>query len=237
MALIKIKQFSELVGLSVRTLQYYDEIGLLVPENVDDYGHRYYGHHNFTCAFIINSLKQVGMSLKDIESYLSDSTFSIRVFVEEEKKRIEDEISALQRKRSMLENIQIHESQFSLRDPAIIALFSQENLDPLELAKIVELPIDQLVFDLAETSQFMKELDYCRQNQLTIRDPLAKKCGLYWQRVLNSLGESKKELTKVAELNYQVAPHSYGMTGENYCYLKGLVELLASGEENWSGEK
>ena len=44
-----IKEFASLSGVSVRTLHYYDEIGLLKPASVDKYtGYRYYAlleHH------------------------------------------------------------------------------------------------------------------------------------------------------------------------------------------------
>ena len=37
-----VKQVSELTGISVRTLQYYDEIGLLAPTKLTDSGYRLY---------------------------------------------------------------------------------------------------------------------------------------------------------------------------------------------------
>ena len=40
---LQIKGFAALVGVSVRTLHYYDEIGLLAPASVDaQSGYRYY---------------------------------------------------------------------------------------------------------------------------------------------------------------------------------------------------
>ena len=38
-----VKEVSELTGVSVRTLHYYDEIGLLKPEKVTEAGYRIYG--------------------------------------------------------------------------------------------------------------------------------------------------------------------------------------------------
>ena len=39
----KIGEFSELVGISSKTLRYYDELGLFSPETVDsETGYRYY---------------------------------------------------------------------------------------------------------------------------------------------------------------------------------------------------
>lgn len=38
----RIKQLAELAGVSVRTLRYYDQIGLLRPARVGANGYRYY---------------------------------------------------------------------------------------------------------------------------------------------------------------------------------------------------
>ena len=37
---MKVKEIADLVGISVRTLHYYDEIGLLSPEETTDSGYR-----------------------------------------------------------------------------------------------------------------------------------------------------------------------------------------------------
>ena len=45
---MQIKEFAELVGVSVRTLHYYDGIGLLKPSEVDKYtGYRFYDRSCF----------------------------------------------------------------------------------------------------------------------------------------------------------------------------------------------
>ena len=40
---IKINEAAKLTGVTVRTLHYYDQIGLLRPETVTDTGYRLYG--------------------------------------------------------------------------------------------------------------------------------------------------------------------------------------------------
>ena len=39
---MQIREFAEFTGVSVRTLHYYDSIGLLPPSEVTDAGYRYY---------------------------------------------------------------------------------------------------------------------------------------------------------------------------------------------------
>ena len=43
---MKVKEVANLTGVSVRTLHYYDEIGLLVPENTTESGYRLYSKGN-----------------------------------------------------------------------------------------------------------------------------------------------------------------------------------------------
>lgn len=40
--MLKIGEFSKLAKMTVKTLRYYNEIGLLKPIFVDDNGYRYY---------------------------------------------------------------------------------------------------------------------------------------------------------------------------------------------------
>ena len=42
---MKINEVAKLTGVSVRTLQYYDEIGLLIPKKLDN-GYRDYSDEN-----------------------------------------------------------------------------------------------------------------------------------------------------------------------------------------------
>ena len=66
----KIGDFSNLVNISIRTLRYYDEIGLLKPEIVDRFtNYRYYTEDNVVEAQFITLLKEVGFTLQEIIDY------------------------------------------------------------------------------------------------------------------------------------------------------------------------
>lgn len=63
----KIGEFAKLTNISVKTLRYYNEIGLLLPEEVDIYsGYRYYGNRNLEEIKIIKQLKEAGFTLEEI---------------------------------------------------------------------------------------------------------------------------------------------------------------------------
>ena len=61
-----VKQVSELTGISVRTLQYYDEIGLLAPTKLTDSGYRLYDDAALGTLQQILFFKELDFSLKEI---------------------------------------------------------------------------------------------------------------------------------------------------------------------------
>ena len=48
--MMTVKQMSSLTGVSVRTLQFYDEIGLLKPAQVTEAGYRMYDENGRAAA-------------------------------------------------------------------------------------------------------------------------------------------------------------------------------------------
>lgn len=62
--MFKIGDFSKFSRVSVKTLRYYDEIGLLKPETVDsNTGYRYYSAEQLPRLNSIVGLKELGMNL------------------------------------------------------------------------------------------------------------------------------------------------------------------------------
>jgi MerR family transcriptional regulator, thiopeptide resistance regulator len=68
-----VKQLARLSGVSVRTLHYYDEIGLLRPAQVGANGYRYYGREELLRLQQILLHRELGLPLDAIASLLDDS--------------------------------------------------------------------------------------------------------------------------------------------------------------------
>ena len=67
----KIGELSRLCQLPVKTLRYYDSIGLLVPDEIDRFtGYRYYSAAKIAACNRIVALKELGFSLDEIRVYL-----------------------------------------------------------------------------------------------------------------------------------------------------------------------
>jgi effector-binding domain-containing protein len=70
---MQIGDFSKLSLVSVKALRYYDEIGLLKPERVDEFsGYRYYSASQLPHLNRIVALKNMGLSLDEIAKLMRD---------------------------------------------------------------------------------------------------------------------------------------------------------------------
>lgn len=69
--MLRIGDFSKLSRISIRMLRHYNEIGLLMPDAVDDFtGYRYYSETQLPRAGHIHVLKNMGFSLSVISEIL-----------------------------------------------------------------------------------------------------------------------------------------------------------------------
>ena len=83
---LQIRAFAELTGVSVRTLHYYDEIGLLAPAFVDDRtGYRFYNETSLERMQEILFYRELGFPLKDICRILASPCYNKRAALQQQK--------------------------------------------------------------------------------------------------------------------------------------------------------
>ena len=80
----RIGDFSEKTNLSIRTLRYYNDIGLLIPEEVDVFtNYRYYSDDNLKQVELIQELKDIGFTLDEIKDNWNN--FTEEMFLKKKK--------------------------------------------------------------------------------------------------------------------------------------------------------
>ncbi len=104
--MLRIGDFSKLSRISIRMLRHYDEIGLLVPENIDTFtNYRYYSENQLPVANRITSLKDMGFSLAAIieimRSYDDIKTF--RKFLELKQLEVREQSDLITHRLRLLE--------------------------------------------------------------------------------------------------------------------------------------
>jgi len=83
---MQIKEFAEFTGVSVRTLHYYDEIGLLTPAFVDrSTGYRFYDENSLLRMQEILFYRELDFSLKSIKEIVSSPNYDKRRALSEQK--------------------------------------------------------------------------------------------------------------------------------------------------------
>lgn len=99
-----IGEFSERTGISIRTLHYYDEIGLLKPTKHPSSRHRLYTDQDALILQQIVSFKFLGYSLNEIDGMINKPTFNLSLnesleiqkkAMEEKKEHIETVLKAI----------------------------------------------------------------------------------------------------------------------------------------------
>lgn len=144
-----VGEFAKLSGVPKQTLQFYDKIGIFSPAYRAENGYRYYETDQFEAIDIIYSLKEAGLPLTEIKTYLNQRTPELcMTLLERESLRIQEKIHALEQTLVKLNQKKISTSR------------GLEALQELTL-KFVELPEKHLFtwdFSEIDDAQFTLEL-------------------------------------------------------------------------------
>lgn len=98
----KIGDFANIFNISIKTIRFYEEKGLIVPKFVDIYsGYRYFDEENVKQMIEILALKNLGFSLDEIKNFNVDK-------IPQKIKDLEAEIMKMQEKVANLKNIALH---------------------------------------------------------------------------------------------------------------------------------
>lgn len=91
-----VKQLSELAGVSVRTLHYYDEIGLLHPSQVGANSYRYYDEAALLRLQQILLYREMGLELLHIKDILDNPDFDLVTALRNHRAVLNEKIARLQ---------------------------------------------------------------------------------------------------------------------------------------------
>ncbi|WP_178022145.1 MerR family transcriptional regulator [uncultured Paenibacillus sp.] len=93
----RVGELAKLTGLTVRTLRFYDQIGLLAPSGQTEVGHRLYNELDLSRLHQILSLKELGLTLEEIKSALDGGRISPLEIVELQIEQINEQMKLQQK--------------------------------------------------------------------------------------------------------------------------------------------
>ena len=117
MSIYTTGEIAKLCNVSVRTVQFYDTKGLLVPSDLTEGGRRLYNDDDLTKLRLICTLKAIGLSLDSIKSVLESklSEKILSILLDEQLKLLADEIDERQNQLEMINVI-----KESIRNKSIV---------------------------------------------------------------------------------------------------------------------
>jgi DNA-binding transcriptional MerR regulator len=91
-----VKKLAKLSGISVRTLHFYDEIGLLKPAYYGENNYRYYEEEQLLLLQQILFYRELGFQLNDIQKILNSEDFDKIEALKSHKKRLKGDLDRMQ---------------------------------------------------------------------------------------------------------------------------------------------
>ncbi|RAP73376.1 MerR family transcriptional regulator [Paenibacillus montanisoli] len=101
----KVGDLAKSTGITVRTLRFYDQIGLFSPSGHSESGHRLYNEADIGRLQQILSLKDLGLSLEDIQKVLNGHAYTPYDIVAIQIKRVRQTIRTQQKLLAELERV------------------------------------------------------------------------------------------------------------------------------------
>ncbi|MGA9276289.1 MerR family transcriptional regulator [Ilumatobacter sp.] len=105
---MRIGEVAARSGMTVRTLRYYEEIGLVAPTGRTDAGYRLYGPDQIERLYRISVLRSLGLSLDAVRSGLDDDASGLRDLMQDHVASLETTLAAQHRQQNRLTQLVDH---------------------------------------------------------------------------------------------------------------------------------
>ena len=100
-------EIAKLCGVSVRTVQYYDDRGILIPSELSEGGRRLYTEDDLKRMRIICFLREAGLPINSISALFAEKNPEniISILLEQQEQVLKEELSERQAKLDLIEGI------------------------------------------------------------------------------------------------------------------------------------
>lgn len=126
--LFSISKTAEIVNMTAETLRHYDRVGLCHPHKVDEWtGYRYYSAQEIVRLNTISALKNMDLSLEEIQKILNFNNFAkIINFLRKAEKGVDSKISSLKDMKARIQRARsFYETKFA-NEESLDKIFIQE---------------------------------------------------------------------------------------------------------------
>lgn len=153
-----VKELSDLTGISVRTLHYYDEIGLLTPTQKSEAGYRLYDDKALETLQQILFFREFDIPLKEIKSVMENSALDKTQILQMQRKMLVAKKERMERLIAGIDDILKGENRMDF------TIFNQT-----ELAEMFQAMIENMPEEIRQTAiNEFGSLEQWRQHYLEV---------------------------------------------------------------------
>lgn len=246
----KVGEVAKRTGVSVRTLHYYDEIGLLSPASGATSRHRLYAAADIERLQQIKSMQQLGFSLTEIREMLDKPDSSVGETLVSHLQRLNEQILAQQRlcerlksiidKLHRAETVSVHDFLDCLRETTNVEKYYTP--DQLEyLAERKEIVGEERIQEVQQ--EWLELIAAVRAEKAKGTDPASetmRELARRWQGLIDEFTGGDKGIEQSLANMYRDNPdaasqHGYDMDGGLMGYVGQSMQAIKS-DENDGGD-
>lgn len=229
-----VKELSELTGISVRTLHYYDEIGLLTPTEKSDAGYRLYDEKALETLQQILFFREFEIPLKEIKALMEDATLEKNDILQMQRKMLLAKKERLEHLIADIDNILKGENAMDFTG------FRQTELEELFQTMLEHLPEDlrrtsiqefgsveqwkQHYIEVLSSAKMQKVFEWYggKENYLSaVKNPISKETAEHCNQKLNEILEKLNEKREMPA----DSPAIQALVGEYCAVMKELSRV------------
>lgn len=124
---LSVGEVAELIGLSIRALHHYDEVGLVVPEQRTHAGHRRYGAESLSRLYRVLAYRELDFSLLEIRLLLDDPDGDADQQLRAQRNDLDGRITRLMQVRDSIDKVlEAHAMGINLEPHELFEVFGEE---------------------------------------------------------------------------------------------------------------
>ncbi len=217
------KTLAEVSKTSVRTLHWYDKIGLLKPAYIGANGYRYYEEEQILLLQQICFFKELGFALNDIQKMLTRDDFDKVKALKAHKQVLDQEIKRKKKLISTIDKTILHlRGEQTMSNEDLYYGFDSDRQKEYEqyIVKYQGMEAEKLLHESKKrTAKWDKvEWDSVKEEGDSIHKALAK-------AINSELNPESKEVQQIIERHYKLQSRFYDLNKEVYI---GLTDLYAN---------
>lgn len=237
--MLKIGELASRVGISIRTLHHYDELGLLSPSTRTESGYRLYSLRDVKKLQHILLLKQLGFSLQQIIAILGQQSISLldtfNSHIETLENRIENQKNLLQQLTKIKLRLE-HSEQVSIEDYLTIMemmMMYEKYFTPEQIKQFEKRAIEMGEETLNEVQtkvwpELINRVQQAIDDGLEPESEEVQQMARQWQQLVLQFTQGNPDIANRVGKLYQNEPSMMEKTGLNSEIFKFMTKAQKS---------